>query len=147
MRAHILNKDPRKRKFDPRSKIGIFLGYSDRPKAYRVWIPSERNVVVSRDVKVLENSYYKNISNNGNSDEDIASNKMSTICISNDEDTKSSDDDCLDVPTDERQELETDDEEVHEDLRKAPGRPKILRTGRRGYALILRRRRRTSAFI
>jgi len=36
MRTYILNKDPRKKKFDSRSKTDIFIGYSDRVKAYRV---------------------------------------------------------------------------------------------------------------
>jgi len=34
--VYILNRDPTKGKFDPRSKKGIFLGYSEQSKAYHV---------------------------------------------------------------------------------------------------------------
>lgn len=49
-----LDNDPAKGKLAPRSKEGIFLGYSQQSKGYRVWISEERKVVISRDVKFLE---------------------------------------------------------------------------------------------
>lgn len=135
MKAYILNKDPRKKKFDSRSKTGIFIGYSDKSKAYRVWIPSERRVVVSRDVKILENSCYKNISKDHQCDDtnkELTPNKTSTIYISSEEDTKSLDEVHLDASNNEREELEEINEQVCEDLCRTRGRPKILRTGKRG---------------
>ncbi|KAG5323483.1 POLX protein, partial [Pseudoatta argentina] len=53
-KVYVLNRDPKKGKFDDRSKKGIFLGYSDVSKGYRVWISGERRVDVSRDVKFLD---------------------------------------------------------------------------------------------
>lgn len=47
----ILNKNPSRGKFDSKSVEGIFVGYSDIAKAYRVWIAAERKIIVSRDVK------------------------------------------------------------------------------------------------
>lgn len=46
----ILNNEVGKRKFDDRSKRGIFVGYTEETKGYRVWIPEERKVVISRDI-------------------------------------------------------------------------------------------------
>ncbi|KYN41483.1 hypothetical protein ALC56_04103, partial [Trachymyrmex septentrionalis] len=34
--VYVLNRDPKKGKFNDRSKKGIFLGYSEVSKAYRV---------------------------------------------------------------------------------------------------------------
>jgi len=41
-------------KFETRSIPGIFIGYSDTSKGYRVWIPDKGKVVTSRDVKFLQ---------------------------------------------------------------------------------------------
>ncbi|GJT44656.1 retrotransposon protein, putative, ty1-copia subclass [Tanacetum coccineum] len=38
------------RKLNPRGEKGIFMGYGDRVKGYRIWSPSERRVILSRDV-------------------------------------------------------------------------------------------------
>nr|KYP33708.1 Retrovirus-related Pol polyprotein from transposon TNT 1-94 [Cajanus cajan]KYP40580.1 Retrovirus-related Pol polyprotein from transposon TNT 1-94 [Cajanus cajan] len=37
-------------KLEPRSKKGLFMGYGDAVKGYRIWSPSERKVILSRDV-------------------------------------------------------------------------------------------------
>ncbi|CAK9813843.1 Retrovirus-related Pol polyprotein from transposon TNT 1-94 [Anthophora plagiata] len=52
--VHTLNRDPSRGKLDPRSKRGIFVGYAERSKGYRVWIPEERRVDITRDVKFVE---------------------------------------------------------------------------------------------
>lgn len=44
-----------KGKFQPRSRQGTFLGYSEQSKAYRVWIPEDNKVEATRDVKFLKN--------------------------------------------------------------------------------------------
>ena len=41
-------------KLDKQSKMGIFVGYSDTSKAYRIYLPQINKIVVSRDVKFLE---------------------------------------------------------------------------------------------
>jgi hypothetical protein len=48
--------DEQRRKLDPKSVAGIFVGYSDTQKAYRVYLPNARKVVVSRDVVVFEDT-------------------------------------------------------------------------------------------
>jgi len=53
VKAYILDKTPNKDKFALRGIEGIFIGYSETSKAYRVWIPSERKVRITRDVKFL----------------------------------------------------------------------------------------------
>lgn len=37
-------------KLVPRSKKGLFMGYGDGVKGYRIWSPSEKKVILSRDV-------------------------------------------------------------------------------------------------
>ena len=54
LRTFVLNKFPGKVKFEARSNEGIFIGYSEQAKAYRVWLTAERKVVTTRDVKFLE---------------------------------------------------------------------------------------------
>ena len=52
--AFALNKDPKKGKFDPRSRECTFLGYSEESKAYRLWSITEGKIITSRDVKFLD---------------------------------------------------------------------------------------------
>lgn len=51
-----LDRDPGKGKFDSRGREGVFLGYADESKAYRVWSSEKRRVVITRDVKFLEDA-------------------------------------------------------------------------------------------
>ena len=41
-------------KMEPSGKKGIFVGYSETSKAYRIYIPGQRNIEVSRDVTFHE---------------------------------------------------------------------------------------------
>jgi hypothetical protein len=43
---------------DPSRKKGIFVGYSDTSKAYRIYIPGHRKVEISRDVTFNENAAF-----------------------------------------------------------------------------------------
>ena len=43
-------------KLEPRAKKGVFLGYGDGVKGYRIWSPSEKKVILSRSVIFDENS-------------------------------------------------------------------------------------------
>lgn len=54
--VHVLDKDPSKNKFGPRSMKGIFIGYSRESKGYRVWMLNKRKTIVNRDVKFLDKS-------------------------------------------------------------------------------------------
>jgi hypothetical protein len=51
--AYYLNNKP-KHKFSARSKKGIFVGYSENSKAFRIYIPDENRVIISRSVKFFE---------------------------------------------------------------------------------------------
>ncbi|KAH0815912.1 hypothetical protein GEV33_006880 [Tenebrio molitor] len=53
-KAYVLDKSTNRGKFDSKTVEGIFVGYSDNPKGYRVWIPSEQKIRISRDVKFFE---------------------------------------------------------------------------------------------
>lgn len=55
-KAFVLNRKHTKGKFSPHALEGIFVGYSEISKAYRIWVPSYKNVTATRDVKVLQTS-------------------------------------------------------------------------------------------
>lgn len=52
-KAYSLIKSPGKDKFESKSIECIFIGYSTESKAYKLYVPSQRKVIVSRDVKFL----------------------------------------------------------------------------------------------
>ncbi|XP_074306515.1 uncharacterized protein LOC141641765 [Silene latifolia] len=43
-------------KLEPRAKKGVFVGYGDGVKGYRIWSPSEGRIILSRNVVFDENS-------------------------------------------------------------------------------------------
>ena len=53
----------RRTKLEPSGKKGIFIGYSETSKGYRIYIPGQRTIEVSRDVIFEEDTAFK-ISNN-----------------------------------------------------------------------------------
>ncbi|GJW20938.1 retrovirus-related pol polyprotein from transposon TNT 1-94 [Tanacetum coccineum] len=46
-------------KLNPRANKGIFMGYGDGVKGYRIWSPSERRVILSRDVTFDEDNLFR----------------------------------------------------------------------------------------
>lgn len=48
-----VTKDPRK-KWEPTTKLGIFVGYINTPHNYQVYLPSNMMTMVRRDVKFDE---------------------------------------------------------------------------------------------
>ncbi|GKG20522.1 retrovirus-related pol polyprotein from transposon TNT 1-94, partial [Tanacetum coccineum] len=48
-----------KGKLDPRGEKGIFIGYGDGVKGYRIWSPSKRRVIFSRDVTFDEDYLFR----------------------------------------------------------------------------------------
>ena len=46
-------------KLEPSGNKGIFIGYSDCSKAYRVYIPGQRHIEVSRDVIFHEEAVFR----------------------------------------------------------------------------------------
>ena len=46
-------------KLEPMEEKGIFMGYSETSKAYRIFIPSKQRVVIRRDVNFEEERAYQ----------------------------------------------------------------------------------------
>ena len=46
-------------KLDPSGKKGIFVGYSESWKAYRIYFPGFKKIDISRDVTFYEDTSYK----------------------------------------------------------------------------------------
>ena len=46
-------------KLEPSGKKGIFVGYSDSSKAYRIYVPGQRYIEVSRDVIFHEKAVFR----------------------------------------------------------------------------------------
>jgi hypothetical protein len=51
-------KDKRK-KLEPSGKKGIFVGYSDTSKAYRIYVPGQQKIEISRDITFDEKISFK----------------------------------------------------------------------------------------
>eukprot|EP00253_Pinus_taeda_P033406 PITA_33406 len=50
--AHVL--DELKKKLESKGEKCIFVGYSDESKAYKLYNPSTKNVIINRDVQFME---------------------------------------------------------------------------------------------
>ncbi|KAK2578606.1 hypothetical protein KPH14_001023 [Odynerus spinipes] len=132
-----LNREPTKGKFEPRSKKGIFLGYSEQSKAYRVWLPDERRVDIARDVKFLEG---KNEFPDGEyidfSPEDSAITEPETVDFQINSENKRVDvDGAVEDEREEREQIvgeELNHEPPENEPRRARGRPRLIRTGLKG---------------
>ena len=48
-------------KLEPRIERGIFFGYDETSKAFCIYLPSQRKVVVRRDVKFEEERAFKKL--------------------------------------------------------------------------------------
>lgn len=134
---YFLDRIPGKGKFEDQAKKGIFFGYAANSKRYRVWLPEERKVEISRDVKFLQNREDPPIVDEDFTPEDVSTlqekgssipdtmNKVTEIkmkLIGNN----------LDVPSEEEIHEASDHEaDAEETPRRGPGRPRILQTGMR----------------
>ena len=49
----------RRTKFESRARRDIFVGYDETSKAFRIYLPSLRKVVVRRDVRFEERAFRK----------------------------------------------------------------------------------------
>jgi len=131
--VYTLDRTPNKGKLESRSKKGIFVGYSQESKAYRIWIPDERRVDVTRDVKFLE-------------DEEISINDdFEDFSPSDDEFTGDSRSNEIEIPLKTNEmDLDLEDEQhpsgrggadgdnVADPPKRGRERPQIIRTGSRG---------------
>ena len=48
-------------KLEPRAKKGVFVGYGDGVKGFRIWSPAEKRVIMSRNVVFDESSLLRTI--------------------------------------------------------------------------------------
>ena len=46
-------------KLEPTAEKGIFVGYSETSKAFRIYIPAQRKIVVRRDVRFEEDRAFR----------------------------------------------------------------------------------------
>jgi hypothetical protein len=61
----------KRKKLDPSGKKGIFVGYNESSKSYRIYIPGQHKIEVSRDVTFNENiSFRKSIEDSMDSNEE-----------------------------------------------------------------------------
>ncbi|KAI3511071.1 hypothetical protein L1887_18215 [Cichorium endivia] len=64
--TYFKNTNTKGDKFEPKGKPGVFLGYPQGTKGYKVYDIKERKIVVSRDVVFCENNFpFKGIQPNG----------------------------------------------------------------------------------
>ncbi|KAG6590536.1 Integrase catalytic core protein [Phytophthora cinnamomi] len=56
-KAYVLTPKEKRLKWDPKAREGIFMGYEERSKAYRVYDIEAGQVVISRDVTFDESSF------------------------------------------------------------------------------------------
>ncbi|KAL0267391.1 UNVERIFIED_CONTAM: hypothetical protein PYX00_009677 [Menopon gallinae] len=120
-RGYALNKDPARFKSAEKSEECIFVGYSSEVKGYRVYFPKQRRVAIVRDVRFTNRMYS---SSTDNSDSFYKENSRSTdYPILHEE-----------VRADNGEDGRSDNSEitVHQEKGRAAGRPRLLRTGKRG---------------
>ena len=126
--AYALNKRPENGKFQARPKKCIFVGYDDEAKAFRLWNPNKRKIIISRDVSFLKNIEY-------NDDETENEHEQFKYELINQK---------LDEETAEKiheEEHDDDDENMDQNenggqgrsvVKRGRGRPSIIRTGNVG---------------
>lgn len=125
--VYTLDREPAKSKLNDRSKKGIFLGYSDNSKVYRVWLVNERKIDVTRDVKFLqcpenflpENEYelVDHMYTDNHEEETIEFYSQPTGTPNQEDD---------------QTEEDTPSEDTLEESRRGSGRPRKVKTGLRG---------------
>jgi len=51
--------EEKRKKLDQTVEKGYFVGYSENAKAYRIYLPGNRKIVVRRDVKFMEDRDFR----------------------------------------------------------------------------------------
>lgn len=65
--VYVMYNSQERTKLDPKSRKCIFLGYADGVKGYRLWDPTSRKVIISRDVIFAENELQREQENDSTS--------------------------------------------------------------------------------
>lgn len=124
-----LNKGQRRGKFHPKGEEYILVGYSNESKAYRLWKPGTKTIMKSRDVKLFEQIELPQTSNKEVFIAPIFPNLISNEELISDEefeDAINSDNDYHEVESNQHE------ENLQNERKRGPGRPKSERTGQRG---------------
>ena len=73
-------KDKRK-KLEPSGKKGIFVGYSESSKAYRIYIPEQHKIEVSIDITFNEKMAFKKYIEESMEEEEYEEPKEESACL------------------------------------------------------------------
>lgn len=124
--AYVWNNFKPRKKFDPRGLKGTFVGYHEQSKAFRIFLGDRNTVEVTRSVKFIENKSpvesREYLELDPYCDESLKRDAITqTFIIPFPVDIKI-------PPNDAASESESDEP----DEQRAPGRPKLVRTGKRG---------------
>lgn len=137
-RAIVLDKTQKRGKFQPKGDEYILVGYSEYYRslreahrslreAYRFWKPGTKTVIKARDVKFFETVETT----------DFAPNDIFDIPENKKQDTNEKDASIFPKPANQTEDEDEDSEDeddipkkIIDDNRRAPGRPKLLRTGK-----------------
>lgn len=63
-KTFVLIKDSNSHKFAPKAIPGMFIGYSETSKAFKILLPSKNKVIISKDIRVMKSMFYKEINKN-----------------------------------------------------------------------------------
>lgn len=136
-KAIALKKGPGTGKFNEKGETCIMVGYSSESKAYRLWLPGTNCVMKSRDVRFIETSEVLE-----SLDENVIMNFPFTLCEekqdSKVEETITTEKEIEETPSnnEEEREIDSEEEDTHSStqlsVKRRPGRPKIIRTGKPG---------------
>lgn len=124
-KAFVLNKEINQDKFGSRSKEGVFVGYSDESKAYRIWIPNERKIAITRDVKFVD------VIKRVQGDVDIISSQTKSGAMELIEANDYFEDKSIEIAHDNIETSENKEEESPK-IKRGKGRPRIIRSGQKG---------------
>lgn len=141
-----LEKKPFKGKFEPKGKEYVLVGYSQESKAYRLWTPGTKTVMKRRDVRFIEDLESQTSSPEENygvlpnlnwneSTESIDAKPTEPIIVHEDEDEdEESNDVTLEQESSEESEEDREEEQTATPIisKRCSGRPKLLKTGKRG---------------
>lgn len=148
-----LNKEPRRNKFEAKGELHLLVSYSNELKAYRLWKPGTRKVIKRRDVcfdeKLSEENtkrvdYFKAPLNVL----EIISKPLNVEIIEDETENNTEESEHKDQASYEEEPANTSDtNDEMTTIKRVPGRPKIIKTGKRGRPRKLFHETANSAYI
>lgn len=148
-----LNKGPRLNKFEAKGELYLLVGYSDESKIYRLWKPGTRKVIKRRDVRFDEKLSEENTKKVDYFEAplnvlEIISKPLNVEIIEDETENNTEESKHEDQASYEKEPANTSDtsDEITT-IKRAPDRPKIIRTGKRGRPRKLFHETANSAYI